>query len=145
MVDRDVENSMVLYAERPQTILACPHCGAEWEKFIDRDPVGIGTIYYEHDFDLTRSYPIQKDFCRACALESATSTTFKRFVAEKSLTAEFLIWSLPDQVAKLRTATDFANFWSLLEYQCPDFVDTRLREFIEEKYEKDFIDWRCEE
>lgn len=143
LTDRRIDNGMTMYRERPNPIHTCPHCGAEWEEFIDRDPIGIGTVYYEHDFDLTREYPIHRGFCRACALESSTPEDRVSYIQQRGLQRSFLASLLAERtMASLREA-DVMAVWKMAMEHDPELLDARVREYIEDECESDFVDWRA--
>ena len=143
MLDRDIDNGMTLFAERPQIMRTCPHCGAEWEEIIDRDPSGIGTVWYEHDFDLTRSYPIHKGFCRACAMESATAEDRVAYILEQNLLCAFLASRIQSVMIEKLNIRDMITMWDAALRLDADALDQALREYIEDMHENDFINWRC--
>lgn len=141
--DRDTDNGMTLYRERENRIHTCPHCGAAWEEFVDRDPSGIGTVMYEHDFDLTKVCPIRKGFCRACAMESATMEDMVAYVRERSLMVPFFAAVLAETTAERLSHNDMIAIWGAALQANPDMLNQRLRAYIEDEHEADFIDWRC--
>lgn len=143
MLDRDIENGMTVCAEKPQTIHACPRCGAEWEQLLDLDPVGVGVIYYEHGFTLTRRYPIHRGFCRACAMDDAKMEDHVRFIRERNLIGCFFVWLVSGATVACERTNDLLDIWNLLVQHDPDLLDIRLREYIEDERKDDFIDWRA--
>lgn len=143
MVDRRIENGMTLFAEKANPIHTCPHCGAEWEEIIDRDPIGIGTVYYEHDFVLTKVYPIHKSFCRACAMESATMDDLVAYMRARGLLRDFFESLVPKGIMDNLQASDLVDLWGMAMQQHADVIEQRMREFVEEHHEEEFIEWRA--
>ena len=145
LTGHSIENGMTMYKEPSNRIHTCPHCGAEWEDFIDRDPIGIGTVWYEHDCALTRSYPIGRGFCRACALESASMEDMVAYIREKELLWSFFASLLKSDVMDKLNHRDILSVWDAAFKSNHDMLEQRVREYIEDEKEDDFIAWRCEE
>lgn len=143
--DRDVENGMLVYAEKPQTIHVCPRCGAEWEEIVDHDPIGVGTVWYEHDFDLTCAYPIRKGYCRACAMETATMEDRVAYLRENGLLCSFFASMLAESTMDRLDHDDMIAIWSVALRRDADALNQRLREYIEDQHNDDFVAWRCSE
>ena len=143
LADLYVDNGMTLSMDMATTVHTCPLCGAEWEEFIDRDPIGIGTVWYAHDFDLTRSYPIHRGFCRACAMETASMEDRVAYLRDNDLLHEFFASLIHSDVMERLSHRDILAVWAAALRCDADVLDQRLTEYIEDHHEDDFIAWRC--
>ena len=124
--------------------IECPHCGAEWEAFLDRDPAGIETRWFAHGARLTRAWPIRRRCCPACALEDATPAERLRFLKENDLVFAYLGW-LFESPSLSSSRPDYArDVFRLIEGHDPELLEQTLPQFIEDECPDPFVDWRCD-
>ena len=129
--DRDMENGMVRYIEKPMPTYPCPKCGAEWEEVSD------GTeVRYAHAGWVSRRFPIRGRFCPACAAGRATAKDLMALVRERNLIGDFLKWLLTGD------APDAPVIWNALLCYDRALVDSRLEEFVSGSM---LAAWLCED
>jgi hypothetical protein len=88
------------WADDPDMTVKCPHCGAIWERYAVPPSPFNSRQYDWNTSDVKRAYsthdnghtPVQKDYCYACAFETATEGDFKSFVEDSRQTDEFREW-----------------------------------------------------
>ena len=139
MRDLDIENGMLLWREKPYRAHTCKNCGTEWEEvesgFGDR--VTYASLWQESD-----TYPIDKGFCRACAVVSATPEDRALFIKQNGLEREFLSSLLSKEVMGTLRNVDVMVVWETALKHEPDVLDQRLDEYIDNGLVEKFTNWR---
>ena len=87
------------FRDEPDATAKCLHCGAVWERRnVSRfailplfDWESNGFAYSTADVN---HFPVCKEYCYACALETATNADFKEFVYDKRNTDDFRAWRM---------------------------------------------------
>ena len=88
-----------LFRDAPEQEIRCPHCGAIWERYIVTPD---GSLYDWNTTDEKHAYsthdrnhkPVCKDYCYACAYETAKVEDFKEFVDDTRSIDEFRAWRM---------------------------------------------------
>lgn len=127
---------MTLLARKTATC-CCPTCETEWEQNSD------GTWWCDPDwgrrgYDSYRRDPLEggRDFCPVCAANTATYADHLRFITQDCQQGDFLRWVLEQD----RDAEDC--FRALLSPDA-DWLETRMADFIQDRCEEEFVEWRC--
>lgn len=115
----------------------CPTCETEWWQNAD------GTWYCDPDwgrlgYDRWKKDPTEggRLFCPVCAGNTATAADHLRFITQEQLHRAFLDW-LIDSDEEAVTC-----FRAMLAPD-PEWLEHRIAEFIQDRQEQEFVEWRC--
>lgn len=119
----------------------CPGCSTEWLQHHD------GTWENDNGFFGRRRFfdaysgdpvPPGQKFCPVCAEETADVVDRVSFIKAECLEEDFLSWLIRDALRE-----DIKAIFSTLLTHDPELMETRLQEYVFDKQEDRFVDWRC--
>ena len=122
---------------RKTATCTCPTCETTWVRNLDGswwcDPDWGRRGYDSWHRDPTEG---RRSFCPVCAGDTATAADYLRYITQEELQKDFLAWVLENN-------DDAVTCFRALLATDPEWLDQRMQEFVQEKHEDEFVEWRC--